>query len=232
MKIFRLITVAPVVVFGVLATAVPALADIAVTYTTSGAFSGGSGAVFTGSNSSTLTYVGLSGLGCLSNPASSNCDVQFQGQLGTFTTVIPSNSSLNPSGQFTLTIDQTLYPYNDYPSGGTGGSGTIGTVSFSGTLSAGTGPATGTTILTFVSPPSVTIQGITYTLDDIGGPNLSANQLAIGPNQSVSLGALISAPASVIVTGSTPEPALYGLTGAGLVGLAMIAMRRKRKQTV
>jgi hypothetical protein len=235
MKIFRMITIAPVFALGgLLATVVPAAADIVVTYNTTGAFSAGStpGTVFTGSNSATVSYLGLSGIGCLSNPMSENCDVNFQGELGTFTSVIPNNSSLNATGQFTLTINQTLTPYASYPNGSApAGSGTIGTVSFSGTLSMGTGPATGEAILTFVSPPSVVVQGVTYTLDDLGGPNLAANQLGIGPNQTVSLGALISMPAGN-TTWNTPEPSFYGLMGAGLAGLVGLVIRRKRKQIV
>lgn len=235
MKISKMITLTPVLILGgLLAGVVPANADIVVTYSTSGVFSGGSGAVFTGTNSSSVSYLGLSGIGCLSNPMSENCDANFQGQLGTFTSVIPTNSLLNPSGQFTLTIDQTLYPYTTYPAGGGGNmGGTIGSVSFTGQLSAGTGPASGDAIITFVSPPSVIIQGVTYTLDDLGGAGLSSNQLAIGANQSVSLGAFISVPAGTTTfSNPTPEPALYGLIGGGLAGLAAVAMRRKRKQTV
>jgi hypothetical protein len=229
MKNFRWTNITPLLLLGgFLAVAFPASADIVVTYTTSGSFNG-SGSTFTGSNSASVTYLGLSGAGCVSNPASPNCDANFQATLGTFSSSIPSNSSLTPSGTFTVTIDQTLYPYIGFPCCSGSGSGTLSSASFTGSLSAGTGPATGSAILTFTSPATVVIQGVSYTLD-----NLTNGSLTIGPNASaVSLGALISVPAGTTTfSNPTPEPALFGLTGAGLIGLAAMVMRRKRRQAV
>jgi hypothetical protein len=162
--------------------------------------------------------------------------VAFQGQLGTFSPVTPLNSEITGSGTFTLTVDQTVYP--NYPPSLTGSSpsgGTFASASFSGTLSAGSAATdtTGELIVTFVSPPSLTIGGITYSLLDLGCGSVSdcgllPNQLAIG-NESVALEAEITAPPGTITTGSTaPEPAFYGLTGMGLAGFAALVMRRKR----
>jgi len=184
---------------GLLAAVSPALATT-VAYSTAGIFSTTGTNVLTGSGTSSLTFTGNSS-GDTINPPSSTTDL-----LGTFSVNV-GTGSITGSGKFTLTLTQTL------PNSGTG---TAVTTDISGTL-ARDPLGNGNIDLTFSTPTSFTVGGITYSLNDLQ----SGDVLVLGAT-STQLEATISG-------SPVPEPSFYALTGVGFVGLLGMAVRRKQQ---
>jgi len=177
------------------------------TYSTSGIFSSSNSNTLTGTNE-TLTFTGVPNTlsnGMDSTPASDN--------LGIFSVNIPNSqqaSSLTiPNGeQFMLTINQ-IDPV---------GTGTLSSADFTGTVSQNPPDnRSGMFTLTFQNT-SVTLGGITYTITNVN----DLNQLIVGTQGTAIAATEMSA---------TPEPALYGLTGSGFIGLVAMAIRRKKQNT-
>jgi hypothetical protein len=202
---------------GLLSVVSPALAE-EVLYTTSGVFSVGGTNVFTGSTNNkgktaTVTYNAYSGDDIPSieggPPALATVD-----SLGAFTVFAPPGTVTTGSGTFLLTIDQSIV---DGPSG----SSDFGNSVFSGKIKTTGGP-TGSLILSFAQT-SITIDNVTYTLENLGQNGLLDNQLAFGKGG----GQIVAT-----ITSPVPEPAFFGLTGLGFFGLAFVAMRRYKKSNV
>jgi hypothetical protein len=138
--------------------------------------------------------------------------VPSAGTLGTFTATLPHGSSITGSGSFTLTIDQTTPIV---------GSSTFGSDTLTGKVSVNPLgiPGANTLVITFAQT-SVDIDGVTYTLEGLGGGNLAANQLGINVtgNDETTIQAEIVA----------PEPTFYGLMAAGFAGMLLVGLRRKQ----
>jgi hypothetical protein len=188
---------------GVLAAVSPALAT-EVTYTTTGSFSVSGTDVFDGSShagkTATVTYNSYSGDDVLPSTDA----------LGTFTVSAPPGTHITGGGTFLLTLDQTIV-------GGASGTGSFAAAGFSGTLQAN---GSGGLNLTFAQT-SLTIDKVTYTLQNLGGPG--NNVITFGKG-GVTLVANITSP--------VPEPTFFGLTGLGLLGLGFVAIRqRKQRET-
>jgi hypothetical protein len=196
---------------GILAAASPALA-LEVTYTTTGVFSSSGTNVFTGAGGTSATYVSYSGTDVPSLPGGPAIDATVD-QLGTINVAVPSGDTLTGTGNFVLTINQTIV-------GGPTGSSTV-SAALTGQLTNIPGQKTGDLIFTFASP-TITIDGVTYTLEDLGQNGLLPTQLAIGKG-----GGEIEA----AITSAAPEPTFFALTGLGFFGLAAIAARRYRSST-
>ena len=115
-----------------------------------------------------------------------------------------------PTGEtFTLVINQSLPGSGD---------GSFGDSTITGTVSNPTGAGNGKTgdyILTF-DQTSVTIDGINYTLEDLGQNGLASNQLDIGTSRTT---------IEAAITG-VPEPASLALIGGGLSLLVIARWRR------
>lgn len=190
---------------GLLMSVVPACASIVATYTTTGVFSASGTATVTGTSAGTTLKFG-SGSGNLVIPPVST------GTMGTFTTTVPKGQSITGSGTFTLTIDQTS------PSVGTGG---FGSGAFTGKLSTNAiiGSHSGGLVITFAQT-SITIGGVVYTLEGLGGANLAADQLGLGVGTT-----------TLQADVTTPEPTFYSLVGIGLAALAMAGMKFRRTGT-
>ena len=200
---------------GLLAVVSPALAEV-VDFTTTGIFS------TSGTNAITGTTFGGKTASVTFDPVTMTSP-QFPQQdvppavdtLGNFAVVLPPGTSVTGSGTFLLTVNQAI-------EGGPSGSSDYGASTVSGTLSRVPGAPTGSVIITFAQT-SVVIDGVTYTLEDLGQNGLGPNQLAIGAN-----GASIEA---ALTTSPTPEPTFFGLTAAGFFGLAFIAIRRHKQNS-
>jgi hypothetical protein len=196
---------------GLLASVTPALGE-EVTFTTLGYFTAAGSNVLsekTGNKIATLTFDGnLDGDDITSSPGQVPATVD---SLGTFVVSVPPGTSLvgKNEGVFAMRITQLDPP----------GTGNLGADLLYGNISNG-GGSTGSLIITFQST-SVTINQITYTLEDLGQNGLQPNQLGIGKN-----GAQLEAS----ITSPMPEPPLFGLTGLGFFGLAATAMRRYKRR--
>lgn len=129
--------------------------------------------------------------------------------LGTFTTEGTIGSGSFSAEPFTLTVTQTAPP---------GGTGTL-SASISGTLSV----SGSTAIVTFSTPTSVTLDGVTYSLilSDITGPN----QLSLNP-PNVDSG-VTNIEANIT---SVPEPVTTGVIGGALALMALVVRRRSAKK--
>jgi hypothetical protein len=185
---------------GMLAVALPALAD-EVVYTTTGVFSENGTNVFTGAtNNNKTAFVTF-------NSYSGDDFLPAADSLGTLSVSAPAGTQIVGSGNFLLSIGQSV-------DGGATETGDLGNAGFSGTLKAnGNGGLT----LTFAQT-QVTIGQITYTLEDLGGPG--GNVLTFGKG-----GAIINAS----ITTPLPEPSFFALTGIGFLGLAFVAVRRYKQ---
>jgi len=202
MRHFRSIAATSVVLLGgLLATGIPALAST-VTYTTTGIFSVGGGTTFSGTGGASLVFASGSG----------NVTAPSTGTLGSFTTTLPAGGKITGSGTFTLTIDQTSPVV---------GNANFGSDTLTGSVSVNSHgiPGANTLVITFAQT-SVDIGGVVYTLEGLGGGNLAADQLGI----NITGNDVTTIQADV----TTPEPALYSLIGAGFAGMLLVGLRRKQ----
>ncbi len=186
---------------GMLSVVSPALAT-EVTYDTTGTFSVSGTNTFQGTeNNSKVAQVTF-------NTYSGDDLLPSTDSLGMFTVSAPAGTKIVGGGTFLLTIDQTIVS-------GPSDSGSFGAAGVSGTLSAN---GNGALNLTFAQT-SVTIDQVTYTLQNLGGPG--GNVITFGKG-GVILVANITSP--------VPEPTFFGLTGVGLLGLAFVAARRYKQR--
>ena len=191
----------------------PAAYGVDVVYSTTGTFGSSGTNVLTGANSLKITFTGEA-------PSTPNADVPpaTNAQFGTFVVTGPT-ASTPVNDTFSLNVIQTV------PSSGTEHvvdtvTGTIQSVANStvfltftggsgdgGVATATTDPITGVAALRFQ------FGEVTYWVDTITKINAQ--------NQGVSAieGAI-----------DLPEPAFYSLTGAGLAGLWLMAIRRRRQK--
>jgi hypothetical protein len=194
---------------GLIVAVTPAFAD-EVFFTTSGVFTSTGTNTITdtfGAKTASITFNGNAGADDMPTPPLVNPPTVDS--LGTFSVLVPPGTSITGTGDFILTIDQSS-PV---------GNGTLGSDTLSGKISTLGGP-TGSLVVTFAKT-TITINNITYTLEDLGQNGLLPNQLGIGKN-----GAEIEA----AITSAAPEPTFFALTGAGFFGLAGIAIRRYKQR--
>jgi hypothetical protein len=187
----------------------PAFA-LEVTYSTTGVFSQHGNNVLIGTGGATATFNAGTGDDLPSIPGGPAVDATTD-SLGTMTLTVPTGGKIVGSGSFLLTIEQTIV-------GGPTGSSSD-SAALSATISRLNKATTGDLIVTFAAP-SITIDNVTYTLEDMGQNGLGANQLAFGSG-----GANIEA----AITSPAPEPTFFALTGLGFLGLAVVAGRRYKQ---
>ena len=181
-------------------TVTPALAED-VTYSTTGGFSasGGATSAIFGSGANTLT-LSFSGIVGSTVDASPSTN----GSAGFIIASVTGKGGV-AAGNFTLTIDQTA------PSVGSGGlsgalSGKITTNASNGTLN-----FTSTTL---------TLGDVVYTLQQPPGGYELVPPSTLNGETSIQMR---------IDATAVPEPAFFGLTGLGFLGLAGITFRRYRQ---
>lgn len=185
---------------GLLLTAAPAMATT-VQYSTTGTFSSTGTNVISGGDV-TLTFNAVNNSGKDTPPTTD--------ELGSFTVADPNGAGFTmPDGEtFVLMINQTLPGAGD---------GSFGDSAITGTIANLLGPGNGKTgdyVLTF-DQTSVTIYGVTYTLEDLGQNGLASNQLDIGTSRTTIEAAISDA----------PEPVSLALMGGGL---CLLALARRR----
>jgi hypothetical protein len=217
MKTSKSLVTVTLFAFGALFGVITPASATEVDYSTTGSFSTTGNGTLTGTGGSTLTFVGYNDT-CGSQPcvnAPGNGDpiglTPTIDALGDFQINLPVGQTINGTGTFTLTINQTMPAAPNQ--------------SLSGQLSGSVNNISGTTGTVYVefSQTSLNIGGITYTLENLqAAPTCSSNC-------AVDTLALSSSDTIVNVAIATPEPAFYGLTAAGLIGLfAMAKWRRAR----
>lgn|ERR1017187_1284250 len=181
-------------------TVTPALAE-AVTYSTTGGFSasGGAASATFGGSGNTLT---LTFAGIVSSTVDASPVTNGSG--GIIQASVTGTGG-TAAGDFTLTINQTA------PSVGSGG--------LSGVLSGAISANSSTGRLDFAAT-TLTLGDVQYTLQQPpGGYELVPPSTLFGQT-SIQL---------EITATAVPEPAFFGLTGLGFLGLAGITFRRYRQ---
>jgi len=205
----------------------PAMA-VTVTYTTTGSFSTGAGTTNTNPNSTNI-YTDTGGLqitflsyipGLQPPQYSVNVPPVTAIDLGALIVSGPTSGSDTITDAFTLTINQSAPVVGSESfDGGNDLTGTI-TLSNSGvslvfTQAAGqvvtTNPITGLAALSFTIGGALYYVDQVTQLDPVGGGSFTELQGAV-------------------TASALPEPAFYGLTGAGLAGLMLASLRRRRQQ--
>jgi hypothetical protein len=181
-------------------TVTPALAE-SVTYSTTGGFSanGGASSATFGAGANTLT-LSFSGI------VGSTVDASpiTNGSAGFIIASITGTGG-TAAGSFTLTIDQTA------PSVGSGG--------LSGALSGKITSNSSNGTLDFTST-TLTLGDVEYTLQQPPGGYELVPPSTLNGETSIQL---------QINATAVPEPAFFGLTGLGFLGLAGITFRRYRQ---
>lgn len=193
--------------------AVPRAGGAIVEYSTTGVFS------TSGTNTASLTQVGGSGLQDhvvftgVSNLSANAGATPVTSSLGNLFVSIIDGSSGTASGDFQLTITQT----SPGPA-----SASFSAAVFSGTISRlagdGTQDAAGQLVLTFMTP-TITLDGIQYSIDGLGAGGLGADQLGLD---------LYHNTISAAISTALPEPAFVGLIAIAMIGFSWAAIRRRR----
>jgi hypothetical protein len=196
----------------------PALA-VDVTYNTTGCF----GVACTGVPTSaivvggvTITYNGVTG-------ASVSPPYPTSAQFGTFSTTAGASGTTNTD--FNLTVSQIIPVGAGAETLSDTFKGTISTSSSSVKLTFTGGAGSGGTPVSSVDPED----GAAAYQFSLGGVVYYVDQVT--PVHPSTTGGGISSINGAIDASAVPEPAFYGLTGAGFAGLLLMALRRRQQLT-
>jgi hypothetical protein len=214
-KRYHLRSAGLLLILGALAIA-PSFATT-VTYSTTGAFSGGSN-VFTGADGLTITYNDLTDAS-VTEPFPTNA------QFGSFDVTGPASTTQTVSTHFSLTIAQ---------SSPTPGTETL-TDTFSGTIkktsssivlnfTGGSGDG-GAPVLVVGGDP---VDGATAYMFDLGGVTYWVDRRT--PINPSTTGGGVSTINGAISAPGVPEPSLLGLSSLGFLGLVGMAIRRRKQE--